>query len=120
MDVQTINTATLAAKPSAQTPTRSVSATELAANSSVSEQKPVAQLTISPEQLQTAVDAANEFVKPINSAVEFSVDKDSGQMVVKVMDISTKEVIRQIPSEEMLAISKALDQIQGLLIRQKA
>ena len=41
-------------------------------------------------------------------------------MIVKVMDNATKEVIRQIPSVEMLAIAKALDKIQGLLIKQKA
>lgn len=71
-------------------------------------------------QLIDAVKATNEFIKPINSAVQFSLDSDSGKTVVRVMDISTEEVIRQIPSEEMLAIAKALDQIQGLLIRQKA
>ena len=32
----------------------------------------------------------------------------------------TNEVIRQIPSEEMLEIAKALDRLQGLLVKQKA
>jgi len=40
--------------------------------------------------------------------------------VVKVVDLETKEVIRQIPSPEVLEIAKAVDQLQGLLIRQKA
>ena len=40
--------------------------------------------------------------------------------MVKVVDQSTKEVIRQIPSEEMLAIAKALDSLKGLLVRQTA
>jgi flagellar protein FlaG len=62
----------------------------------------------------------NEFVKPFNNALNFSVDQESKTTVVKVIDQSTKEVIRQIPSEEMLALAKALDTMKGLLIQQKA
>ena len=72
------------------------------------------------EQLKEAVKATNDFVSLVNNAVEFSLDDDTGITVVKVIDKNTKEVIRQIPSEEMLAIAKALDTVQGLLVRQKA
>ena len=72
------------------------------------------------EQLDSAVKAANDFVSSVNSSLEFSVDKETDRFVVKVVDINTKEVIRQIPSEEMLNIAKALDTIKGLLIYQKA
>ncbi|HMY07311.1 MAG TPA: flagellar protein FlaG, partial [Accumulibacter sp.] len=51
---------------------------------------------------------------------EFSVDNDTGQMVVKVVDKSTQEVIRQVPSKEMLAIAKTLDNIKGLFVKQTA
>ncbi|MFC6521248.1 flagellar protein FlaG [Undibacterium arcticum] len=40
--------------------------------------------------------------------------------MVKVVDQRTQEVIRQMPSPEALEIAKALDKMQGLLIRQKA
>lgn len=73
-----------------------------------------------PEELDQAVEAVNEFVKPFNNALNFSVDQESKTTVVKVIDQSTKEVIRQIPSEEMLALAKALDTMKGLLIQQKA
>lgn len=75
---------------------------------------------VSQAELQDAVTNSNNFLKTVTNAVEFSIDKDSGNTVVKVVDIATKEVIRQYPSEEMLAIAKALDNIQGLLIKQKA
>ncbi|HEX7633662.1 MAG TPA: flagellar protein FlaG, partial [Noviherbaspirillum sp.] len=45
---------------------------------------------------------------------------DTDRPVVKVVDQQTKTVIRQIPTEETLEIAKALDRVQGLLIRQKA
>ena len=55
-----------------------------------------------------------------NSALEFSVDQNSGRNVVKIVDKSTKEVVRQIPSEEAIHIAEALDELdeirQGLLL----
>lgn len=75
---------------------------------------------ISAEELQRAVDAMNEFVRSLNSALEFSIDEETGKTVVKVVDMATEQVIRQIPSEETLAIAKALDKLKGLLIQQQA
>lgn len=67
-----------------------------------------------------AAQRVEKFVQTLSSDLQFSVDEASGSNVVRVVDRSTQEVIRQIPSEEMLAIARALDRIQGLLIRQKA
>lgn len=71
-------------------------------------------------QLDEAVKVVNDFVGLVNKSLHFSVDDDTGKTVVKVIDSGTKELIRQIPSEEMLAIAKALDGIKGLLLHQKA
>lgn len=76
--------------------------------------------TVSPEQLQAATESIKAFVQPINSGLEFAIDKDSGRTLVKVIDQQTKEIVRQIPSEEVLNIAKALDKLQGLLIQNKA
>lgn len=43
--------------------------------------------------------------------VDFTVDQDLHQTVVKVIDSETKSVIRQIPSEDMLALEKKLKAI---------
>lgn len=72
------------------------------------------------DQLNEAVKATNAFVNSFNNVLEFEVDDDSGKTVVRIIDSETKELVRQIPSEEMLAIAKALDTIKGLLIQQKA
>ncbi len=72
------------------------------------------------QQLEEAVKQVNDFVKPINNSIQFSLDDDTGKTIVKVIDLATKDVIRQFPSEEMLSIAKALDKMQGLLIQQKA
>lgn len=71
-------------------------------------------------QLRNAVEQVNKTIQTLSKDVQFTVDKETGREVVKVVDRETKEVIRQIPSEEMVAIAKRLDELQGLIIRQKA
>lgn len=71
------------------------------------------------EKLKNAAERANEFIKVMDNELQFSVDKDTEKVVVKVVDKATGDVIRQIPSKEMLEIAKALDTIQGLIIRKK-
>ena len=73
-----------------------------------------------PVQLTEAVKTISKAVQEQSRDLEFSIDSDSNTVVVKVVDQGTKEVIRQIPSEEALELAKALEQGQGLLIRQKA
>ncbi len=72
------------------------------------------------ERLSQAVERINTALQARSPELEFSVDSDSERMVVKVIDRDTKEVIRQMPSEEALEIAKALDRMQSLLIRQTA
>jgi flagellar protein FlaG len=69
-------------------------------------------------QLSDAVKQINETLKKLSQDLEFSVDSENNRTVVKVIDQQTKDVIRQIPTEEAMEIAKALDRVQGLLIRQ--
>lgn len=72
------------------------------------------------QQLEAAVKAVQEFTKPMSGNLEFSMDDQTGKTIIKVVDTATNELIRQIPSEEMLEIARALDRLQGVLVRQKA
>jgi len=71
-------------------------------------------------ELRAAVDAFNSFVPLAAHNLTFSIDDDSGKVVVKVVDSDTQDVIRQIPSEEALALSRSLDHIKGALFSRKA
>ncbi|MFD0912330.1 flagellar protein FlaG [Methylophilus luteus] len=68
--------------------------------------------------LTGAVNKLNEYVAPALQTIEFSIDDESDRIVVKVVDTETQKVLRQIPNEEVLAISKTLDKLRGLVIRQ--
>lgn len=70
--------------------------------------------------LDEALDRIRKFVQSAASDVQFSVDEESGMRVVKVVDKETQEIIRQMPSKEVVELAKALDKLQGLMIKQTA
>lgn len=66
------------------------------------------------ERVQRAIDQLKQSIKPtLANSLEFEIDQGSGKTVVKILDRETNAVVRQIPSEEMLAIARALEQMQG-------
>ena len=81
---------------------------------------------LSQEALEKVVSQLNAYIQNTQRDVDFSVDDSTGRVVVRVIDSESEEVIRQIPSEEMLAISRHLiesletEQPKGFLIELKA
>ncbi|GJM11654.1 MAG: hypothetical protein DHS20C12_00570 [Pseudohongiella sp.] len=63
-------------------------------------------------ELDQAVENVAGYVQNIARDIDFSVDADTRKTVVTVRDQESGEVIRQIPNEEMLEISKNLDDAQ--------
>ena len=72
------------------------------------------------DQVKKAVEDINKSLQSLSQGLEFSIDTDTKQTVVKVIDHQTKEVIRQMPSVEALQIAKSLDQVLGKLLSEKA
>lgn len=60
------------------------------------------------DDLKQAVSQLNNFVQNMQRDLQFSIDKESGTMVVKVIDAKSEKVIRQIPSEETLRLARSL------------
>ena len=75
---------------------------------------------VSAEQLEKAVDKLNELMKDGQRSLAFSVDSDSEEVVVKVMDKTTDEVIRQIPNEEALRFAEHVEGMLGVIFNDKA
>ena len=74
----------------------------------------------SSEGLREVVAAADRAIKSLHNAVQLSLDSQSGQPIVRVVDTETGQLIRQIPTEEVLELRRALDRIAGLLIQRTA
>lgn len=80
---------------------------------------PVQKELIEPGSVERATEQINDTLKLMSTNVQFMMDKDTGKSVIKVMDMETNTLIRQMPSAEVLAIAKALDRLQGLILRDK-
>lgn len=63
---------------------------------------------VSAEELGRAVDTINAHVQNLQRSLQFSVDEELGRTIVKVLDSETDEMIRQIPTEEVLAIARTI------------
>jgi flagellar protein FlaG len=74
----------------------------------------------STKDLKEALDVIEQAIRTTTDELNFSIDEESGRTVVKVIDKTTDEVIRQFPSKEVLDIARALDKLQGMLIKEKA
>lgn len=73
-----------------------------------------------PEQIGQAVRDIRRAVEPAAQNLNFSIDQESGKTVIRVVDSATQTLIRQIPSEEVMSISHALNRLAGLLLQEKA
>jgi flagellar protein FlaG len=63
--------------------------------------------------IEDAVTQISDFVQANNRQLNFSIDEGSEKQVVKVTDADSGEVIRQIPSEEVLRLSERLKNLQS-------
>jgi len=59
-----------------------------------------------PDDLRQAVSQLNDYVQNMQRDLQFSLDQESGTMVVKVIDSKSEKVIRQIPTEETLRLAR--------------
>jgi flagellar protein FlaG len=105
--------------PPAQRPGHAAAA-DASASVAAPSRAPVAPTAESAESLRAAVAAINRAAKSLNNSVELSLDARSGRAIVRVVDTETGQLIRQIPSEEVLELRRALDRIAGMLINQTA
>ena len=56
-------------------------------------------------------------VAMMQKGLKFSVDEESGKQVIKVQDIDSGDIIRQIPSEEALQLAEKLSEVSGILMK---
>ncbi|MFH7586146.1 flagellar protein FlaG [Oceanimonas smirnovii] len=77
------------------------------------------EVNLSADQLKDMAGQMQEFIGSFNRSLQFRVDEDSGRNVVTVLD-DQGEVIRQIPSEELLDVITRLAEASGGLIDTRA
>ncbi|PKF51727.1 flagellar protein FlaG [Enterovibrio nigricans] len=72
---------------------------------------------IQQEQLEVLVERLDEFVSTFNKGLSFRLDEESGRNVVTVYEMSSGDIIRQIPEKEMLELAQQLSlHSRGLVV----
>lgn len=71
-------------------------------------------------EVKDIVEALQDFLNKLNERIVFSIHKETGEVVVKVVDPKTNKVIRQIPPEELLKLREKLDELIGILFEARA
>lgn len=72
------------------------------------------------DELQEAVDRTNKLLSDNNiTHLKFEIHKGTGSMMVKVVDNSTDEVIREIPSEKLLDYAAGMWELAGIIVDEK-
>ncbi|WP_042142983.1 MULTISPECIES: flagellar protein FlaG [unclassified Pseudoalteromonas] len=57
-----------------------------------------------------------DFADETNTSLEFLVDQDSGRNVIKVIDKTSGDIVKQYPTEEVLSIVAKLSEAPGAFI----
>ena len=80
--------------------------------------------TADEQTTEAAVVKLNDYMQQEKRSLQFSVDDTSGRTVITVTDAETKQIIRQIPPERILAIMHSFAEApseaghRGLLVRE--
>jgi flagellar protein FlaG len=71
------------------------------------------------EQLDKVAQQLQDFMGDLNRNIQFVVDEDSGRDVIKVIDKTSGDLIKQYPSEEVLTLVSKLSNMVGGFIDAK-
>jgi flagellar protein FlaG len=77
------------------------------------------QALLTSKQLEQVAQQLQDFVGEMNRGLEFSVDKDSGRDVIKVIDKASGDLVKQYPSEEVLGLVSKLSDMIGSFVDAK-
>jgi len=75
--------------------------------------------SLNEKDLDAIVSKLNDFVEQQKRDIRFSVDKDTNKTIVRLLD-GNGDVLKQIPSEEVLAILKGIESNKGLFFTDEA
>lgn len=67
------------------------------------------------DKLERAASQLNELMQSGQRSINFSIDKNANQVVVQVVDKTTQELVRQIPTPEALKLALQMESAMGMI-----
>jgi len=71
------------------------------------------------KELEKIAEAIRKYLRYHKTSVDISLDEELRQIVTKVLDEDSGEVVRQYPPETALAVMRHLKELRGLLLHKK-
>lgn len=71
------------------------------------------------EEIQKILDEMNTQLNIMNRSIQFSIDESSHDIVVRVVDKDTGEVIREVPPESIQKLREKMAELTGLLVEEE-
>lgn len=75
--------------------------------------------TRSAEEIRKDLDVINNQLKIMNRSIQFSVDDDTHDIVVSLVDKESGKVIRQLPPESVLRLREHMAEVSGLIVEEE-
>ncbi|MCF6465251.1 flagellar protein FlaG [Clostridium sp. Cult2] len=71
------------------------------------------------EELIKSIESANKQFVAFDRRFEFSIHEKTKQIMVKIIDVTTDEIIREIPPEKILDLVAAIWEISGIIVDER-
>jgi len=80
------------------------------------EERITRQIRLTREDSEYLAEIMNKMARMFNSQLSFEVYEETNQLYVQFIDRETREVIKQIPPEELLELSAKIQEMVGLIL----
>lgn len=72
------------------------------------------------KQIKNSVNNLNKLLQKENTHVEYKIHKYFGDVILKIVDNNTKEVVKEMPPEKILDMIQKMCEMDGLFVDKKA
>ena len=72
------------------------------------------------DEIINTIETANKELIAYDRRFEFSIHEKTKQIMVKIIDVTNDEVIREIPPEKILDLVAAIWEISGIIVDERA
>lgn len=83
------------------------------------ENKPEAEAELDEKQLIDVIEKTNKAIEGATCSFEYSIHEQTKQIMVKVVDNKTKEVIREFPPEKILDMVAKMWEVAGIMVDER-
>ncbi len=76
--------------------------------------------SVSPAEVKELVKESQGFLDDLHVRLNIEVSEETGEVIVRVLDKDTDEVVREIPPEEVVKLRERMEELRGMLFDEKA